>query len=46
MEKKGTGIGLNFVKLLCEDLGFCYNIEDSIELGGTKFIVSKTKKES
>ena len=46
MEKKGTGIGLNFVKLLCEDLGFCYNIEDSVELGGTKFIVSKTKKES
>lgn len=45
MEKKGTGIGLNFVKLLCEDLGFSYKIEDSTKLGGTKFILSKTKKE-
>lgn len=45
MEKKGTGIGLNFVKLLCEDLGFSYKIDDSVELGGAKFILSKIKKE-
>ena len=45
MEKKGTGIGLNFVKLLCEDLGFGYAIEDSLSLGGTKFIVTKKLKD-
>ena len=45
MEKKGTGIGLNFVKLLCEELNFQYRIEDSTALGGTKFIVTKVIKE-
>lgn len=45
MEKKGTGIGLNFVKLLCEELDFQYRIEDSTVLGGTKFILTKIIKE-
>lgn len=45
MEKKGTGIGLNFVKLLCEELDFQYRIEDSTALGGTKFILTKVIKE-
>ncbi|MBV5278785.1 MAG: PAS domain-containing sensor histidine kinase [Campylobacteraceae bacterium] len=45
MEKKGTGIGLNFVKLLCEGLHFNYRIEDSTALGGTKFILTKIIKE-
>lgn len=45
MEKKGTGIGLNFVKLLCEGLNFGYKIEDSTTLGGTKFILTKTKRD-
>ena len=45
MEKKGTGIGLNFVKLLCEELNFKYRIEDSTALGGTKFILTKVIKE-
>ncbi|QIR78266.1 PAS domain-containing protein [Sulfurospirillum diekertiae] len=45
MEKKGTGIGLNFVKLLCADLGFSCVIEDSLSLGGAKFIVTKKLKD-
>lgn len=45
MEKKGTGIGLNFVKLLCADLGFSYSIEDSLSLGGAKFILTKKLKD-
>lgn len=45
MEKKGTGIGLNFVKLLCSDLGFSCAIEDSLSLGGVKFIVTKKLKD-
>lgn len=45
MEKKGTGIGLNFVKLLCEELDFQYRIEDSTGLGGTKFILTKVMRE-
>ena len=45
MDKKGTGIGLHFVKLLCEGLNFEYRIEDSLTLGGTKFIVTKRLKE-
>ena len=45
MEKKGTGIGLNFVKLLCEGLNIEYAIEDSVSLGGTKFILRKVLKE-
>ena len=45
MEKKGTGIGLHFVKLLCEGLQFSYKLEDSSSLGGTKFILTKIMKE-
>ena len=45
MEQKGTGIGLNFVKLLCEGLHFQYRIEDSSALGGTKFILTKFRKD-
>lgn len=45
MEKKGTGIGLNFVKLLCEGLNLGYRIEDSEALGGTKFILTKMRRE-
>lgn len=36
-ESKGTGIGLNFVKLLCKDLNIQYKVEDSKDLGGLKF---------
>jgi PAS domain S-box-containing protein len=43
-EKKGTGIGLNFVKLLCRDLGFKYQLETSQKLGGLKFILEKQLK--
>ena len=46
MEKKGTGIGLNFVKLLCEGLNFEYKIEDSKELGGAKFVLTKKIREA
>ncbi len=45
MEKKGTGIGLNFVRLLCEDLKFEYRLEDSIRLGGTRFVLRILLKE-
>ena len=45
MEKKGTGIGLNFVKLLCEDLSLSCIIEDSKALGGAKFILTKKLKD-
>lgn len=45
MEKKGTGIGLNFVKLLCEDLHFSYRLEDSRSLGGVKFVLTKMRRE-
>jgi len=34
---KGTGIGLNFVKLLCEGMNIGLSLEDSQKLGGTKF---------
>ncbi|DAB32502.1 MAG TPA: PAS domain-containing sensor histidine kinase [Sulfurospirillum sp. UBA11407] len=43
-EQKGTGIGLNFVKLLCQDLEFEYMVEDSKNLGGLKFILIKDLK--
>lgn len=46
MEKKGTGIGLHFVKLLCEGLRFNYRIEDSKALGGAKFILTKLRKDT
>lgn len=42
-EQKGTGIGLYFVKLLCEDLKIKYFIEKSEELGGVKFNLVITK---
>lgn len=45
MEKKGTGIGLHFVKLLCEGLNLEYRIEDAPTLRGTKFIITKRLKE-
>ncbi|MBN1839152.1 MAG: PAS domain-containing protein [Campylobacterales bacterium] len=44
-EKKGTGIGLHFVKLLCEGLSLEYALEDSASLGGTKFTLRKRLKE-
>jgi PAS domain S-box-containing protein len=34
---KGTGIGLHFVKLLCEGMNIDLKLEDSQKLGGTKF---------
>jgi len=36
-ETQGTGIGLYFVKLLCNDLGIAYSLKDSKRLGGTSF---------
>lgn len=45
MEKKGTGIGLHFVKLLCEGLFLEYCIEDLPAQNGTKFIITKRLKE-
>jgi signal transduction histidine kinase len=35
--KKGTGVGLNFVKYLCYGLGIEYKLEDSKKLGGLCF---------
>ncbi|MFA6137175.1 MAG: response regulator [Sulfurimonas sp.] len=48
-ETQGTGIGLYFVKLVCNDLGINYTLEDSERLGGTRFgfrfeINNKNKK--
>ncbi len=40
-DAKGTGIGLTFVKLLCEELGFLYEIQKSEILGGTSFRIIK-----
>ncbi|MGE4295252.1 MAG: response regulator [Campylobacterales bacterium] len=34
---KGTGIGLHFVKLLCDGLGIQTRVETSDRLGGTRF---------
>ena len=34
---KGTGVGLNFVKLLCEGMDIGLSLEDSQNLGGAKF---------
>ena len=36
---KGTGVGLHFVKLLCEGLEIGLKLEDSKNLGGAKFIL-------
>lgn len=43
-KKKGTGVGLTFVKLLCEDLGFTYELDKSSILGGLKFALKKNEK--
>jgi PAS domain S-box-containing protein len=40
-EKKGTGVGLYLVRLLCDDLGFDVRVEKSEKLGGLRFIVTK-----
>jgi len=34
-----SGVGLYFVKLVCEDLGIDYGVDDSKELGGAKFFL-------
>lgn len=39
--KEGTGVGLTFVKLLCEDLDFTYKLGTSEKLGGLKFTLIK-----
>ncbi|MBL0708488.1 MAG: HAMP domain-containing histidine kinase, partial [Sulfurimonas sp.] len=36
-DKKGTGIGLSFVKYLCQDLDIAYSLTDSKKLGGLSF---------
>lgn len=36
---KGTGIGLHFVRLLCEGLGIESRVERSSRLGGTRFVL-------
>ena len=36
-ETQGTGIGLYFVKLVCDDLDVKHTLEDSKSLGGTRF---------
>jgi len=41
--QKGTGIGLSFVKLLCDELKFEYKLEDSEKLGGVKFTITTRK---
>lgn len=42
--QKGTGIGLNFVKRLCEDLDIEYKLGDSAELGGLDFRIILKRK--
>ena len=39
--QEGTGIGLTFVKLLCEELGFTYTLSTSKTLGGLDFTLIK-----
>ena len=41
-KSEGTGVGLYFVKLLCDDLGIGYRLEDSAELGGVRFVFTFT----
>ncbi len=43
---KGTGIGLHFVKLLCEGMKISMQLEDSQKLGGAKFSFGFELKES
>lgn len=40
----GTGIGLYFVKLICENLSIIYEVTKSDKLGGAKFIFKIRKK--
>ena len=40
----GTGIGLYFIKLLCQDLLIRYKIEDRVNTQGTKFILTFNNK--
>ncbi|WP_024954058.1 ATP-binding protein [Sulfurospirillum arcachonense] len=44
--KQGTGIGLNFVKYLCQDLNIEYKLNKSQELGGLSFelLINKSSK--
>jgi signal transduction histidine kinase len=42
--KDGTGVGLTFVKYLCEDLGFKYRLKTS-RLGGLDFMLTKQTKD-
>ena len=46
LERKGqgTGIGLYFIKLLCQDLKISYKIEDRDVGSGTKFIITFADK--
>ncbi len=37
---KGTGVGLHFVKLLCEGMKIDLSLEDSVSLGGSKFTLT------
>ena len=39
--KSGTGVGLAFVKYLCKDLGFTYELGTSKKLGGVDFCLRK-----
>ncbi len=39
-EKEGTGIGLYLVKLLCNDLDYSIQLQESEKLGGAKFILT------
>lgn len=41
---KGTGVGLHFVKLLCEGMDIGLTLKDSENLGGAKFVLSFTIK--
>jgi len=43
--KEGTGVGLTFVKYLCQDLGFEYRLGKSIKFGGLDFALTKRTKE-
>lgn len=41
-----TGVGLTFVKYLCKDLGFTYELHTSKKLGGLEFCLMKEMKET
>jgi PAS domain S-box-containing protein len=42
--KSGTGVGLAFVKYLCQDLGFTYELGTSERFGGLEFCLKKELK--